>query len=66
MRYCNSNASQTRVWRLRPQPPEVLGIWEPPTAGQFFVIFEIKSYFNAIGSHFAHVQSHLKELEFNI
>ena len=35
----------------------------PTAAGQFF---EIKSDFNAIGSHFASVQSHLKELDFNI
>ena len=34
---------------------------KPPAAGQFF---EIKSYFKAIGSHFASVQSHLKKLDF--
>ena len=30
---------------------------------EVFVIFRKKSYFNAIGSHFARVQSHLKELD---
>ena len=33
----------------------------PTAAGR---LFEIKSDFNAIGSHFARVQSHLKELDF--
>ena len=38
---------------------------EPTLAGGFgFVIFWKKSYFNAIESHFARVQSHLKELDF--
>ena len=37
-----------------------------PTAGRFFVIFWKKSYFNAIESHLARVQSHLKELDLNI
>ena len=32
---------------------------KPPAVGRFF---EIKSYFNVIGSQFAPVQSHLKEL----
>ena len=35
---------------------------KPPATGWFFVIFE-KSYFDAIGSHFARVQSNLKELD---
>ena len=37
---------------------------KPPAAGRFFVSFGRKSYFNAIGSHFARVHSHLKELDF--
>ena len=36
---------------------------KPSTAGQVFVVFWKKSYFNATGSHFARVQSHLEELE---
>ena len=39
---------------------------EPQAAGRFFVIFWKKGYFNVIGSHFARVQSHLKDLDFNI
>ena len=35
-----------------------------PEVGQFFVIFWKKSYFNAIGTHLASVQSHLKALDF--
>ena len=35
-----------------------------PAAGRFFVTFWKKNYFNAIGSHFARVQSHLKKLDF--
>ena len=37
---------------------------EHPAAGQFFVIFCKKSYFNAIESHFARVQCHLNKLDF--
>ena len=37
---------------------------KPPTVAQFLVIFWKKSYFNAFGSHFAHVKSYLKELDF--
>ena len=38
---------------------------KPPAVGRFFVIFlGKKSYFNAIRSHFASVQSHLKALDF--
>ena len=41
------------------------GLWAKPQATErFFVIFWKKNYFNAIGSHFARVQSHLKELDF--
>ena len=37
------------------------GLGAKPTAvGRFSVIFGKKSYFNAIESHFASVQSHLK------
>ena len=34
------------------------------TVGRFFVTFGKKSYFNAIESHFAGVQNHLKALDF--
>ena len=37
---------------------------ETPAPGQVFVIFWKKSYYNATGSHFEGVQSHLKELDF--
>ena len=38
---------------------------KPPAVGQFFVSFlENNSYFHAIESHFARVQSHLKALNF--
>ena len=37
---------------------------KPPVARRFFGIFFKKSYFNAFGSHFAHVQNHLKELDY--
>ena len=38
---------------------------KPPAFGQFFCNFlERKRYFNAIESHFASVQSHLKALDF--
>ena len=38
---------------------------KPPAVGRFFVIFlEKKAFFNAIESHFASVQSHLKVLDF--
>ena len=41
------------------------GLGESPQAvGRFFVIFWKKSYFNAIESKFASVQSHLKTLDF--
>ena len=36
---------------------------KPPAVGRFFVIFWKKSCFNAIESHFAGVQSHLKALD---
>ena len=38
----------------------------PQRQGNFLQLFEIQSYFNAIGSYFAHAQNHLKELDFNI
>ena len=37
---------------------------KPPAVKRFFVSFWKKSYFNAIESHFAHVLSHLKALDF--
>ena len=37
---------------------------KPQLLGNFFAIFWKKSYFNAIGSHFACAQNHLKELDF--
>ena len=37
---------------------------KPQLLGNFFAIFWKKSYFNAFGSHFACVQNHLKELDF--
>ena len=39
---------------------------KPPVARQFFVIFCKKSCLDAIRSHFARVQSHLKEQDFFI
>ena len=54
---------------LKAKPPAAGGYWgpraKPPAASRFFCsFFGKKSYFNAIGSHFARVQSHLKELKF--
>ena len=47
-------------------PPAARGFGDlgakPPAAGQVFVIFLEKSYFNATGSLFVRVPSHLKEL----
>ena len=37
---------------------------KPPAYRRFLYLFGKQSYFNAIGSHFAHVQSHSKELDF--
>ena len=37
---------------------------KPQLLGNFCAIFWKKSYFNAIGSHFACVQNHLKKLDF--
>ena len=37
---------------------------KPQAAGRFLQVFGKKIYFNAIGSHFARVHSHLKELGF--
>ena len=47
------NISQTGIWGLSPQP-----------LGDFCKFLEKKSYLNPIGSHFARVQSHFKELDF--
>ena len=61
-----SNVSQTGVWGRSPQPPMAMGVWgqSPQPLGDFCKFLEKKSYFNPFGSHFAHVQSHLKELDF--
>ena len=48
-----SNASKTGVWGQSPQP-----------LGDFCKFLEKKNYLNPIGSHFARVQSHFKELDF--
>ena len=41
------------------------GLGAISAAGRFFIIlWKTISYFNAIGSHFAPVQSYLKELDF--
>ena len=49
-------------------PPAVGGFGDlgakPPAVRRLFVSFWKKSYFNAIESHFASVQSHLKALDF--
>ena len=37
---------------------------KPPAAGRFCKLLEKKSYFSPIGSRFARVHSHLKELDF--
>ena len=61
-----SNVSQTES--LGAEPPAAGGYGglraKPPAAGRFLEVFEKKSYFNPIGSHFARVHSHLKELDF--
>ena len=63
--YCNSNVSLTGVWGQSPQPPEAIVVWgEAPSRRAFFCSFLKKSCFNAIGSHFARIQSHLKILDF--
>ena len=60
-----SNVPQTGVWGRIPQPPVAMRVWDkaPQPLGDFCKFLE-KSYFNPIGSHFARVQSHLKELDF--
>ena len=64
------NVSQTAVWGRSPQLPEIMRSGaKPPAAGRFFKVFlrfflEKNSYFSPIGSHFARVHSHLKELDF--
>ena len=52
----------------RAKPPaagdnEVWGA-NPQAAGRCFCNFLEKTYFNDIKSHFAHVQNHLKEVDF--
>ena len=37
---------------------------KPQLLGNFFALFWKKSYFNAIRSHFACIQNHLKKLDF--
>ena len=60
-----SNVSQTGVWGRSPQPPEAMGPGgKAPSRWAIFVSFWKKIYFNATGSHFARVHSHLKELDF--
>ena len=60
-----SNVSQTGTWGRSPQPLVAMGVWGqcPQPLGNFCKFLE-KNYFNPIGSHFARVQSHLKELDF--
>ena len=62
-----SNVSQTDGG-LGEVPPGAGGYGglgaKPPAAGGFLYVFEKKSHFNPIGSHFAHVHSHLKEPDF--
>ena len=51
---------------VEPLPPVAMGVWEqsPQSLGNFCKFLERKSYFNAVGSRFARVHSHLKELVF--
>ena len=53
---------------LGAEPPAASGYGglgaKPPAAGRFCKFLGKKPYFDPIGSHFAHVQSHLKELDF--
>ena len=50
------------------EPPAAKGFEglgaKPPAVGRFFLFFGKNSYFNAIESHFARVQSYLKALNF--
>ena len=62
-----STVPQTGVWgRSRwLWGPVAMGVWgKAPSRWAIFVSFWKKSYFNPIGSHFARVYSHLKELDF--
>ena len=61
-----SKVPQTGVWGQSSQPPVAMGVWgqSPQPLGDFCKFLEKKSYFNPIGSHFARVHSHLKELDF--
>ena len=60
-----SSVSQTGVWGQRPQPPVAMGVWgqSSQSLGDFCTFLEKKSYLNPIGSHFARVHSHFKELD---
>ena len=69
--HCEQDTSQTNVLNAKPIDKDVplgklaqgLGA-KPPAVERFFVLFWKKSYLNAIKSHFASVQSHLKALDF--
>ena len=57
--------SQTGIWGRSKAIRRKFSIWQSPQSlGNFCKFLERKSYFNAIGSHFARVHSHLKELVF--
>ena len=59
-------AFQTGNWGGAPSRRRLGGLGaKPPNRWTIFCkFFEKKSYFNAIGSYFARVPSHLKELDF--
>ena len=60
-----SSLSQTGALGQSPQPPVAMRDWgKDPSRWVIFVSFWEKSYFNPIGSYFARVHSHLKELDF--
>ena len=62
-----SNVSQTGgLGAEPPKSPVAMGVWgqSPQPLGDFCKFLEKKSYLNPIGSHFARVQSHFKELDF--
>ena len=64
--------SVTKIYHRRSlgvEPPAAGGYRclgaKPPAAGRFLVVLKKKrTYFNAIGSQFARVQSHLTQLDF--
>ena len=61
----HSNVSQTGVWGGAPSRRWLWGSGgKAPSRWAIFVRFWKKSYFNPIGSHFARVQSQVKELDF--